>query len=144
MTTRIFRSKRMEWAAFAPSLKRSMPPPKICPAWWPEPRRCSWVVGQIVSQALQPVAERLNGVDGVEFHLIGLPSPYWGQDQVVTGLLTGTGSAQWLARVQDLGDELLLPSVMLRQGQPVFLDDMTLEALAAQLPVPDPDRAWGG
>jgi len=26
--------------------------------------------------------------------------------------------------------------VMLRQGEPVFLDDMTLEALAAQLPVP--------
>ena len=25
---------------------------------------------------------------------------------------------------------------MLRQGQPVFLDDMTLEGLAAQLPVP--------
>ena len=36
----------------------------------------------------------------------------------------------------DLGDELLLPSVMLRQGQPVFLDDMSLEELRAQLPVP--------
>ena len=34
------------------------------------------------------------------------------------------------------GEELLLPSVMLRQGQPVFLDDMTLDALAEQLPVP--------
>ena len=37
---------------------------------------------------------------------------------------------------RELGDELLLPSVMLRQGEPVFLDDMTLESLAAQLPVP--------
>ena len=59
------------------------------PSAVPQPRRCSWVVGQIVAQALQPVAERLNAVDGVEFHLIGLPSPYWGQEQVVTGLLTG-------------------------------------------------------
>ncbi|QNI83492.1 hypothetical protein SynRS9907_02679 [Synechococcus sp. RS9907] len=100
-----------------------------------QPRRCSWVVGQIVAQALQPVAERLNAVDGVEFHLIGLPSPYWGQEQVVTGLLTGQDLLTGL-QGRELGDELLLPSVMLRQGEPVFLDDMTLESLAAQLPVP--------
>jgi NifB/MoaA-like Fe-S oxidoreductase len=30
----------------------------------------------------------------------------------------------------------LLPSVMLRQGQPVFLDDMTLATVQAQIPVP--------
>ena len=105
------------------------------PSVVPGPRRCSWVVGQIVAQALQPVAERLNAVDGVEFHLIGLPSPYWGQEQVVTGLLTGQDLLTGL-QGQELGDELLLPSVMLRQGEPVFLDDMTLEALAEQLPVP--------
>ena len=105
------------------------------PSAVPQPRRCSWVVGQIVAQALQPVAERLNAVDGVEFHLIGLPSPYWGQEQVVTGLLTGQDLLTGLEG-QELGDELLLPSVMLRQGEPVFLDDMTLESLAAQLPVP--------
>ena len=101
----------------------------------PQPRRCSWVVGQIVAQALMPVAERLNNVDGVDFHLIGLPSPYWGQEQVVTGLLTGQDLLAGL-RGRELGDELLLPSVMLRQGQPVFLDDMTLDHLREQLPVP--------
>ena len=53
----------------------------------------------------------------------------------MTGLLTGQDLLSGL-QDQALGDELLLPSVMLRQGQPVFLDDMTLEALAAQLPVP--------
>ena len=67
--------------------------------------------------------------------MLGLPSPYWGQDQVVTGLLTGDDLLSGLAGL-DLGDELLLPSVMLRQGQPVFLDDMSLEELRAQLPVP--------
>ena len=67
--------------------------------------------------------------------MLGLPSPYWGQDQVVTGLLTGEDLLSGLAGL-DLGDELLLPSVMLRQGQPVFLDDMSLEELRQQLPVP--------
>ena len=50
-------------------------------------------------------------------------------------LLTGNDLLEGLKGL-DLGDELLLPSVMLRQGQPVFLDDMTLEDLRKQLPVP--------
>ena len=98
-------------------------------------RRCSWVVGSIVKSALQPVAQRLNAVEGVSLQLFGLPSPYWGQDQVVTGLLTGQDLLDGLLG-KDLGDELLLPAVMLRQGQPVFLDDMTLETVQTQIPVP--------
>ena len=100
-----------------------------------QPRRCSWVVGRIVESALRPVTDRLNAIEGLKVDLHGLPSPYWGQDQVVTGLLTGEDLLQGLEGL-DLGDELLLPSVMLRQGQPVFLDDITLEQLRQSLPVP--------
>jgi putative radical SAM enzyme (TIGR03279 family) len=100
-----------------------------------QPRRLSWVVGQLVAEALTPVVERLNAIEGVELLLHGLPSPYWGQEQVVTGLLTGSDLLTGLAG-QDLGDALLLPAVMLRQGEPVFLDDLRLEELEAQLPVP--------
>ena len=99
------------------------------------PRRCSWVVGLLVAGALQPVVDRLNRVEGVELLLIGLPSPYWGQDQVVTGLLTGSDLLEGLLG-RDLGDRLLLPSVMLREGAEVFLDDRSLEELRAALPVP--------
>ena len=67
--------------------------------------------------------------------MYGLPSPYWGQDQVVTGLLTGQDLIQGLEGC-NLGDQLLLPSVMLRQGEPVFLDDMTLAELEQRLSVP--------
>ena len=42
----------------------------------------------------------------------------------------------------DLGEALLLPSVMLRQGEPVFLDDLSLAELEAKLPVPV--RVMGG
>jgi putative radical SAM enzyme (TIGR03279 family) len=99
------------------------------------PRRVSWVVGLLVAEALRPAVERLNAVDGLEVILHGLPSPYWGQEQVVTGLLTGSDLLTGLAD-RDLGAQLLLPAVMLRQGEPVFLDDQRLEAVAAQLPVP--------
>lgn len=99
------------------------------------PVKSSWVVGRLVENALEPVMNRLNAVDGVHLKLLGLPSPYWGQDQVVTGLLTGQDLLDGLVG-QDLGDQLLLPSVMLRQGEPVFLDDMTLDQLQENLSVP--------
>ena len=43
-----------------------------------------------------------------------------------------------LQRLQgkDLGEALLIPQVMLRHGEGVFLDDMTLEELSAALGVP--------
>lgn len=100
-----------------------------------QPRRCSWVVGRLVAEALAPVVERLNRVRGVTLLLHGLPSPYWGQDQVVTGLLTGSDLLEGL-QGRDLGDCLLLPRVMLRQGEDVFLDDRTLAELRQALPVP--------
>lgn len=99
------------------------------------PLRSSWVVGRLVDEALAPVTARLNAVTGVSLQLHGLPSPYWGQDQVVTGLLTGQDLLQGLDGC-DLGDQLLLPAVMLRQGEPVFLDDMTLTELEQRIPVP--------
>ena len=105
------------------------------PAALDRPRRVSWVVGRLVAEALGPAVQRLNAVQGLELLLHGLPSPYWGQEQVVTGLLTGSDVLEGLAGC-DLGDELLLPAVMLRQGEPVFLDDQRLETVAAQLPVP--------
>ena len=101
----------------------------------PQPRNLSWVVGGLVAEALEPVVDRLNGVEGLSLRLHGLPSPYWGQEQVVTGLLTGSDLLAGLAG-QELGDELLLPSVMLRQGEPVFLDDLSLEDLQQRLSAP--------
>ncbi len=100
-----------------------------------DPRRFSWVVGRLVAHALLPAVERFNAIAGVDLRLYGLPSPYWGQDQVVTGLLTGQDLVQGLEGA-DLGDHLLLPSVMLRNDEPVFLDDMTLEELVQALAVP--------
>ena len=105
------------------------------PASLLEPRRVSWVVGQLVAGALQPAVDRLNAVQGLEVLLHGLPSPYWGQEQVVTGLLTGSDLLTGL-NGRDLGAELLLPAVMLRQGEPGFLAGQRLESVAAQLPVP--------
>ena len=98
-------------------------------------RTCSWVVGKLVENELLKPYKRLNKINNFTLHLYGLPSPYWGQEQIVTGLLTGQDLIKGL-KGKDLGDELLLPSVMLRQGEKVFLDDMTLQELCYSLNVP--------
>lgn len=88
-------------------------------------RRLTWVVGNVVEQAFQPLQARLNAVQGLQVDLVGLASRYWGQALTVTGLLTGQDLIEALSD-RDLGDALLLPSVMLRHGDRCFLDDLTV------------------
>ncbi len=105
------------------------------PAALPKSRSLSWVVGSLVGPSLKPVVERLHQVQGLDLRLQSLPSPYWGCEQVVTGLLTGQDLIDGL-QGKDLGDAVLLPAVLLRQGQPVFLDDLSLETVEQRLGVP--------
>jgi NifB/MoaA-like Fe-S oxidoreductase len=67
--------------------------------------------------------------------LAALHSDYWGQEITVTGLLTGQDLLEGL-KGKDLGDGILLPSLMLKQGDTRFLDDMTVEDLTRHLGVP--------
>ncbi|WP_269616511.1 TIGR03279 family radical SAM protein [Prochlorococcus marinus] len=98
-------------------------------------KTCSWVVGKLVENELLKPCKRLNKINNFTIKLYGIPSPYWGQEQIVTGLLTGQDLIKGL-QGKELGDELLLPSVMLRQGEKIFLDDMTLQELSSSLNVP--------
>ncbi|HEY9813167.1 MAG TPA: TIGR03279 family radical SAM protein [Candidatus Sericytochromatia bacterium] len=96
------------------------------------PRRFTWVVGNAVEKAFQPLVQQLNQVDGLEVNLAALNSDYWGRDITVTGLLTGQDILHKL-QGKDLGDAILLPSVMLKHDEAKFLDDMTVLELANQL-----------
>ena len=97
-------------------------------------KTCSWVVGKLVENELQKPCKRINKINNFALYLYGLPSPYWGQEQIVTGLLTGQDLITGL-QGKELCDELLIPSVMLRQGEKIFLDDMTLQELSLSLNV---------
>ncbi|MDE5099719.1 MAG: TIGR03279 family radical SAM protein [Trichodesmium sp. St16_bin4-tuft] len=96
------------------------------------PRKLTWVVGNAVEKAFVAIANQLNQIEGLEVNMIPLSSSYWGQDITVTGLLTGQDLLEGL-QGRDLGEGILLPSVMLKQGDNLFLDDMTLEDLSVQL-----------
>ncbi len=96
------------------------------------PRSYTWVVGNTVAQAFQPIVERLNKIHGLEIKMAALASEYWGQAMTVTGLLTGQDIIHAL-KGQELGDGLLLPQLMLKYGTQEFLDDRTVDQVAQAL-----------
>lgn len=105
------------------------------PSQLKRPRRFTWVVGNAVEKAFEPLVQRLNAVEGLDVTLASLHSDYWGQEITVTGLLTGQDLLEGL-KGKDLGDGILLPSLMLKQGDTRFLDDMTVEGLTHHLGIP--------
>ncbi|MDX2097239.1 MAG: TIGR03279 family radical SAM protein [Leptolyngbyaceae cyanobacterium bins.59] len=99
------------------------------------PRRLIWVVGNAVEKALKPILERLNQVTGLKVEQVAIASQYWGQAISVTGLITGQDILAAL-KGRDSGDGVLIPSLMLKQDDTCFLDDLTIADLAEQLQVP--------
>ncbi|MFM7580598.1 MAG: DUF512 domain-containing protein, partial [Microcystaceae cyanobacterium] len=98
----------------------------------PIPKVLTWVVGNAVEKAFEPLVNRLNQVQGLTVNLAALNSDYWGQEITVTGLLTGQDLIQKLSgRV--LGDGILLPTLMLKHDDTRFLDDLTVEQVAQSL-----------
>ncbi len=105
------------------------------PKQLPSPRHLSWVVGNTVGEAFQPLVRRLNQIENLHLELYPLASDYWGQRMTVTGLLTGHDLIHHL-QGKFLGDRLLLPSIMLKYDEPIFLDDMPLDKVQEALQVP--------
>lgn len=105
------------------------------------PKHYTWVVGNAVEKAFEPLVDRLNQVQGLTVTMAALNSEYWGQEITVTGLLTGYDI---LGKLKDrnLGDGVLLPALMLKKGlqataeDTYFLDDMTLASLMQELRCP--------
>ncbi|MEM7796970.1 MAG: TIGR03279 family radical SAM protein [Cyanobacteria bacterium P01_C01_bin.118] len=103
-----------------------------------QPKHLTWVVGNAVEKAFEPIVERLNRVKGLTVTMAPLSSDYWGQEITVTGLLTGYDILGKLKECK-LGDGILLPSLMLKREQQAtpdqtyFLDDMALSDVMTQL-----------
>jgi putative radical SAM enzyme (TIGR03279 family) len=108
-------------------LAEKLLPPKI-----DHQKTLTWVVGNAVEKAFQPIVKRLNTVEGLTVKMEAIASEYWGQTMTVTGLLTGEDILKSLENKQ-IGDGILLPSVMLKHDEAKFLDDLTISELAKKL-----------
>ena len=69
------------------------------------------------------IIERLNAVQSLDVRLVPVRNAFFGGSVTCAGLLTGTDILQTLESEADtLGDEILIPSICLKDDEDVFLD----------------------
>ncbi|BCR05152.1 (Fe-S)-binding protein [Desulfuromonas versatilis] len=115
----VFRAEAAEVLAEAVSMKR----PGV-----------STFTGESMLSELTAFIARLTEKTGISIQVHGVKNEFFGGFVTVTGLLTGRDIVSQL-QGRDLGARLLVPDVVLREGEDVFLDDMTLEQLGRELGV---------
>ena len=73
--------------------------------------------------------------DNLECKVFAIENNYFGELITVAGLVTATDIKDQISS-ENLGQEVLIPAVMLRNEKDMFLDSITLEQLSNQLNVP--------
>ncbi len=101
-------------------------------------RRVSVVTGALTYPMFRDFGKRLEeAADGLSVLVHGIRNDFFGETITVTGLITGQDLIAQLSEKQkageDLGDVLILPTCMLRSGEEVFLDDVTVDDVRAAL-----------
>ena len=89
-------------------------------------RRVSVATGTLAGDFHKELAKRImKRFDNVEVLVYPIVNHFFGETITVAGLVTGGDMTRQLAG-KDLGDELIIPKVMLKADEDIFLDDMTL------------------
>ncbi len=100
-----------------------------------KPVRAAVVTGLLAGPLLRQVTDELNRIEQVEVLPYVLKNNFFGHNVTVAGLLTGQDLINGLTG-HDLGGKVLIPSVMLRDGDSTFLDDVTVDELSRCLGTP--------
>ncbi len=94
----------------------------------------STFTGESPAGELTRFVEALSENTGAAIHLHTVKNQFFGGHVSVTGLLTGQDVIAQL-RGKPLGQVLLVPDVVLREGEDVFLDEVSLDDLEKELGV---------
>jgi putative radical SAM enzyme (TIGR03279 family) len=94
-------------------------------------RTLTVATGKLACSTLQQLANRMmQAYPGLTIIVNAIQNDFFGETITVTGLITGQDLIAQLKKEQengtDLGDTLLISAAMLRSGEQVFLDDMTI------------------
>jgi putative radical SAM enzyme (TIGR03279 family) len=93
------------------------------------------VSGEMFAPRLRALLAQ-GGFDPAAVHVAAVPNDFFGPAIGVAGLLTGRDIQRHLATEAELGRAVLVPAVAVRDGDGVFLDDLTPADLARDLGVP--------
>lgn len=89
------------------------------------------LAGNLISKLMKKTEDKFTET---EINVKIIENDFFGRTITVSGLLTGRDIYEQLKN-ENLGDKLLLPGNVLRSGEDVFLDDMTLSELSEKLGV---------
>ncbi len=96
----------------------------------------SLATGVLAAPILEKQMEKIaRYIHGLSFHVYMIENEFFGKDITVAGLLTGQDIIKQLTGKQ-LGKALLLPDVLLRSGEQILLDDLTIQDLEKALQIP--------
>lgn len=104
-------------------------------------RTITVATGKLACSVIREAAEALcDACPGLAIHVCSIRNDFFGETITVAGLVTGQDLiAQLKERQQggeNLGDVLFIPSNMLRSGEQVFLDDVTVQEVERALGIP--------
>ena len=98
-----------------------------------EPACLTLVCGRAASGVLERAVQRLNHIKGLKVRVLPVTNNFFGPEVTVTGLLTGADILKALKDCPEETETVVLPDVVLREGREYFLDNMTVEELAARV-----------
>ncbi len=98
-------------------------------------RKAVLVTGEAAYGVITDLADMINKKTGAELSVKMIKNEFFGGGVTVSGLVVGRDIAEQL-KEYDKGECIFIPSVMLRSGDDVFLDDMTVSGLSEKLGVP--------
>lgn len=91
--------------------------------------------GRLAYRFIKQMAKQMERrYEGLQIDVIAIRNDFFGEMITVSGLLTGQDIMAQL-KDRDLGEKLLLPQNVLKSGEPVFLDDYTLDDIEKALQV---------
>ena len=99
-------------------------------------KEVSMATGRLAYSYIKGMCEQMmDKWQGLIIHVYPIVNNFFGEQITVSGLLTGGDIKEQLLG-KKLGEKLLLPQNVLRSGERVFLDDVTVEQLEKALQVP--------
>ena len=98
--------------------------------------KVSLVTGRLAAPFLREMADAFrNEFPGYEVEIVDIRNDFFGEQITVSGLITGQDLLAQ-TKERELGNVLAIPCNMLRMGEKVFLDDVTVEDVENALQVP--------
>jgi putative radical SAM enzyme (TIGR03279 family) len=99
---------------------------KRLPKSVPTPRSFTIATGEIAAPLLERFAQIMNRVENLRVNVLPIHNRFFEGNINIAGLIVGRDLIDALAAFDGLGERVLIPSVMMRDGEEVFLDELSL------------------